>query len=103
MSDVRLTTPRLTVYPPEGEPYTVQVINQDMVAYETTAYRHKWPPMEKAPISWLSFLAWHAARRTGRIDGAKGYDTFRDEVLSVAAEDDEGDADDVDPTEPGPG
>lgn len=96
----RLATPRIKVTPPEGDPFTVQVINQDMVAYDVTSYRHKWPPMDKAPFLWLTFLSWHAARRLGVIDGSQGYEDFRDTVLTVEAENPEGDA--VDPTDAAP-
>jgi hypothetical protein len=94
-----LSTPKLYVIPAEGEPYVIQATTSDLVAYDITAYKHKWPPMQAAPFLWLSFLAWHASRRTGLIDQAMTYEAFRDTTPEVTSPDDAA-ADAVPPTEP---
>jgi hypothetical protein len=95
-----LTTPTLYVVPGEGDPYTIQATNADLVAYDMTAYKHKWPPMTAAPFLWLSFLGWHASRRTGVIPQTMTYEGFRDSVQEVTAASDTGAADAVPPTGP---
>jgi hypothetical protein len=95
----RLTVPRIRVVPVDGEPYVVQATNPDMVAYDMTANRHKWPAGQKAPLLWLNFLAWHAARRTAVIGSDVTFEAFRDGALEITTADD--DAVPVDPTEGG--
>ena len=85
MSDRKgLTSPVIRVVPAEDadspEPYDIQATSADLVAYDITAYKHKWPPMQSAPFLWLSFLGWHASRRTGRIPTSLTYEAFRDSV-----------------------
>lgn len=91
MSDApKLTVPEFRVVPADGAvPYTVQATNADLVAYDVTAYRHKWPPFQKAPMLWGTFLAWHASRRLAVIGPEVTFESFRDTTLEVSATDDD--------------
>ena len=100
---VSLATPQIRVTNAEGDTYVVQTQNADLVAYDVTAYKHKWPPMKDAPFLWLTFLAWHASRRLGRIPSDQTYEQFRDTVLSVDSPDGDDQDGEVGPTGPGPG
>lgn len=80
-----------------GEPFTVQTRFIDSRNYERTAFKHKWPPFQESPMTWLGFLAWSAAKRTGQYAGS--WETFEQECANVETVDD----DSVDPTEPGAG
>lgn len=105
-----LMTPQLRVFPLPGSagvhpgpgPYDVQVYNADMVLWEETAARHRWPTtMQNSPIKWLTFLAWAAARRTGVIDSAVTWESF---LAATATVTDKTKRDDTaTPTGPGPG
>lgn len=101
MSDTpTLRSPLVSVVLDDGAEHTVQTDNRDLLAYERTAAKHKWPQPSVAPFGWLTFLAWHALRR----EGATAYtlDDFEAHCVSVASGgDDEGDDDDVTPTQPG--
>ena len=90
-----LSTPLMRVTRPDLSTYEVQVTNTDLVAYDVTAYKHKWPPMDKAAMLWATFLAWHAARRVGAIKDVT-WEVFRDTFPQVEAI--SGD-DQVDPTQ----
>ena len=67
----------------------------------------------EAPILWLTFLAWHAVRRTGGVDGytvPESFDDFSETCVEVIAIDAEGEpitrasaAVTADPTRPGLG
>jgi hypothetical protein len=101
MSDVRLTSPLVRVRREDAEPFEVQTDNRDLILWDQTRIRHKWPKFEDAPFLWLTFISWAAARRTGAIGTDVKFESWRDEVVEVAAlTDDEDDA--GSPTEPGP-
>lgn len=102
-SDVRLVAPRVLVIRDGEEPLEVQTDNRDLVGYEQTRIRHKWPKFDEAPFKWLTYLSWSAARRTGNMSGVT-YEQWEASVLSVrdmssmnGADDDTGR-----PTLPGP-
>jgi len=98
-----LTIPRLRVVPIDGEPFTVQALNPDMINWEETAARHGWKANTPgvAPFKWLTFLAWSAGRRTGVIDQAVTWEAFAATTAQVS---DVSKADDqARPTLPGPG
>ncbi len=78
-----LTIPRLRVIPAEGEPWEVQAYNPDLLLYEDTAAKHRWPPIKSAPFRWMTFLAWAASRRTGRIPQTLTWEVFAATVLEV--------------------
>jgi hypothetical protein len=112
---VRLAAPKLRVITVDGNTLDVQSANPDLIRYERTAARHKWPPMTEQPVTWLTFLAWAALRREGQLPPDVTWERFADDVcLHVErAEDDDSDLDDDDrtdgeamfgdPTRPGPG
>ena len=96
-----LTIPRLRVVPADGEPYTVQALNPDLLLFEETAATHRWKGPGDAPFRWLTFLAWAASRRTGVIDQAVTWESFKATTLEIS--DVSSKADTARPTSPGPG
>jgi len=84
------------------EPLEVQTDNRDLLLYERTSRKHRWPTdIKEAPFGWLTFISWAAARRTGAIDGALTYERWESEVLQVeSVDDDETSGDDGRPFEP---
>lgn len=101
MSDYRLTSPKLRVLRGQldaPEVIEVQTLNPDMIAWDTTRVKHKWPPTTEAPFKWLTFIAWHAARREKAIPAELTYEAWEASTLAVeTVEDEEGDGV-VDPT-----
>lgn len=89
MGDVHLETPRLRVKREGHEELELQTINADLVLWDRTRFRHKWPGMQDAPFLWLTFLGWAAARRTGAIVAEHTYEAWEAEVLEVAVQDDD--------------
>lgn len=98
-----LTIPRLRVVPIDGDEFTVQALNPDMINWEETAARHNWKANTPgvAPFKWLTFLAWSAARRTGQIDQSVSWEAFSANTAQVS--DVSKAADTARPTDPGPG
>jgi hypothetical protein len=99
MSDlVRLASPKLAVQLADGSRLEVQTANPDLIRYERTAARHKWPVMTEAPVSWLTFLAWAALRREGQLPAEVTWERFSDELcLAVErSDDDDSETDDDD-------
>lgn len=90
---VRLGTPRVLVTR-ESDPdkaVEVQTTNQDLVLWDRTRPKHKWPKFEDAPFLWLTFISWAAARRSGLIPPDTTYEAWERDVLSVEAQDDDAD------------
>jgi len=92
---VNLKTPRVRVIrasDPDKE-QDIQTTNGDLVLWDRTRAKHKWPSFEDAPFLWLTFISWAAARRGGIIGLDVTYETWESDVLSVDArepdEDDE--------------
>jgi len=81
---IQLSTPRLLVKR-EGqpEPLDVQTTNADLVLWDKTRFRHKWPTVGDAPFLWLTFIAWAAARRTGAIGTDVTYEAWEASTLEV--------------------
>lgn len=118
-SGAKLTAPRIRVTPMPGSDladtlgtaFVVKASNPDLVAFDLTAAKHRWPAMTAAPFLWLTFLAWHACRRQGLTLPSLTFEAFRDQTDDLSAADDDdpegtpGGADVVDPTPParGPG
>jgi hypothetical protein len=101
MGNVRLVAPRVLVIRDGVDPLEIQTDNRDLLAWESTRVRHKWPKFDEAPFRWMTFLAWSAARRAGELDPATTYEKWEAAVLSVrdlGSEDDELGT----PTDPGP-
>ena len=78
MPDVRLHTPRLEVVLDDDRTEVVQVRNSDMVRFDLTAAKHGWPGLQTAPHHWMTFVAWSALRREGRLSEDVKFDAFRD-------------------------
>jgi hypothetical protein len=95
MGDIKLTAPRVKVIRGDGSDPAVefQTTNADLVLWDRTRAKHKWPTFQDAPFLWLTFLSWAAARRTGAIDPGYTYERWEAETLDVEAlTDDDSDA-----------
>lgn len=42
----------------------VQTDNRDMIAWDMHRNRVGWPSTQDAPVLWLTFIAWHALKRS---------------------------------------
>lgn len=94
----KLQVSALTVTLADGEVLELTSANPDLVRFDITRNKHKWPDAEAAPILWMTFIAWAAARRTGVYTDT--WDKWSNEdCLELEVGDDE----DVDPTQTGPG
>jgi hypothetical protein len=91
MGDVKLSTPHLRILRDGQDPLEIQSTNADLVLWDRTAFRHKWPKPTDAPFLWMTFIGWAAARRTGAINPDHKYETWESEVLSVETIEDEED------------
>jgi hypothetical protein len=80
------------------EPFTVTVKLSDHNLWDMTRAKHKWPTAQEAPLTWMGFLAWAAARRTGAIESTLTWETFLAECDSVERPDTEEDDELADPT-----
>jgi hypothetical protein len=76
----------------------LQSTNADLVLWDRTRAKHKWPKFDEAPFLWLTFLSWAAARRTGAIEPGFTYEKWESETLDVEALTDEDDDELGDPT-----
>lgn len=83
MGDVRLNTPRLRIVREGVDDLELQTTNADLVLWDRTRTKHKWPQVGEAPFLWLTFVSWAAARRTGAITPEHRYETWESEVLEV--------------------
>ena len=101
MGQIRLNTPCIRVVRDGVPDIELQTINPDLVNWDRTRYRHKWPPTDEAPMLWVTFIAWSAARRTGAIPPDHTYESWESEVLAAEVVTDEEDETGT-PTTPGP-
>ena len=76
METPRLETPRVVVTMDDGQVLTVQVYNPDYLRWDRTSAKHGWPTMDKAPHTWLTFVAWSALRREGQIGDDVTWEDF---------------------------
>jgi hypothetical protein len=67
----------------------VQADNRDLILWDRTRIRHKWPKFDEAPFLWLTFLSWSAARRSGAIAPDLTYERWESDVLDVSTVDDD--------------
>jgi hypothetical protein len=90
----------------------VQTDNRDAIQWDVSRARKDWPKQQDAPTLWLTFMAWHALKRTGETKFT--LDEFLGACLGVRpvkrdgsplslAEAKAGLEGRVDPTRPGPG
>jgi len=75
----------------EREPFVVATRIIDHNLWDITRARHKWPTAQEASITWMGFIAWAAAKRTGEIDGMT-WEQFLAACESVENADDDDDA-----------
>jgi hypothetical protein len=102
MSDTpRYINPRVHVIMADGAEWDAQTLNPDLLAYERTATKHRWPTADKSPMNWLTFLAWRAGLREGHIDSTVTWERFSEELAAEVGNPD-AHAGRVDPTEPAP-
>jgi hypothetical protein len=102
MSDYKLTSPRLRVLRGSidaPEVIEVQTLSPDLIAFDMTRAKHRWPSISDAPMLWMSFIAWHACRREQRIPADLTWETWKGTTLDVTTADDGGD-EPADPTLP---
>jgi hypothetical protein len=102
MADYKLASPHLRVLRGSIEAPEVlelQCLNPDLVAFDRTRVKHKWPTPSDAPFVFLTFVAWHAARREGAIPTDLTYEGWEATTLDVQnmAEEEDDDAT-ADPT-----
>jgi hypothetical protein len=83
MGDIRLTSPRVIVLRDGYDPLEIQTANPDLILWDRTRIKHRWPKFDEAPFLWLTFLAWAAARRTGAIPTDMTWDRWEAEVMEV--------------------
>lgn len=98
MGDIKLTCPRVAVVRDGFDPVEFQTTNADMVLWDRTRAKHKWPTFQEAPFLWVTFLSWAAARRTGAIAPDYTYERWESETLDVTPMTDESES--ADPTRP---
>lgn len=92
MGEQKLSSPLVTVIREGFDNLTVQTDNRDQIRWDKTRIRHKdWGRMDETPNIWLTFIAWHAARRTGAIPPDVTYETWEAQVIDVSAPDKEDD------------
>jgi hypothetical protein len=99
-NDVKLSSPHVRVLRGDGSQLDIQTGNPDLVLWDMTRAKHKWPKFDEAPFLWLTFLAWAAARRSGSINGETTWEVWLADTVDVAAIDDDGDDDAGRPTQP---
>lgn len=95
----------IVVYMDDRDAFTVTTTLMDHNTWDMTRARHKWPNAQDAPLTWMGFLAWSAARRTGHIETSLTWEEFLTHCLSVERPDnDEEESATADPTQlvPGP-
>lgn len=52
----------------DAETTRVFPVTADLLRYDMTRERKKWPTPSSGPIFWLTYLAWSAMRREGETD-----------------------------------
>jgi hypothetical protein len=90
---------QITVYLEDRDAFTVTTKLVDHNVWDMTRARHKWPTAQDAPLTWMGFLAWSAARRTGAIEPSLTWEQFLEKCESVERPEDEEEDDRIaDPT-----
>lgn len=110
MADVKLSSPRLRVILADETEQIIQCTNADLVRFDLTRAKQRWPGPQEAPFLWLTFIAWAGLRRTKSIADSLTYEAFSDSTLDIENMTDEESAGDpardaVDPfrSDPEPG
>lgn len=76
MTDSPIRVQAATVTLDDGKQLHLDITNPDMVRWDITAPKHKWPTLKEAPILWATFVTWAAAKRTGAYEGT--FEAWRD-------------------------
>jgi len=96
-----LNNPRVHVVMADGAEWDAQSINPDLLRYERTAAKYKWPGPSSSPVTWLTFMAWAAGTREGHIPPSMTWEQFsRTECVDVTNPDGKAAPPAVDPTDP---
>lgn len=100
----KLSTPRMLVRLASDDEKTldIQATNRDLVLWDETRVKHRWPKFDDAPFLWLTFLSWSAARRTGVISPDTKFEEWKNDVLDISNVEDDGDTGNPTDAEPGP-
>lgn len=89
---VKLSTPRVrVVLASSDKELELQTTNADLVLWDRTRIKHKWPKFEDAPFLWLTFISWSAARREGAVAPDLKYEAWEIDVLEASAIDPDAD------------
>lgn len=91
-----LRFPTVDVERVDGTALAVPTLAVDHKAYERTAVRHNWGRLDENPVTYLTFIAWHAGKRLGLVDG--DLDAFVETVAAIGEADEQ--APPPDPTQP---
>lgn len=97
----KLKNPVLHVNMMDGAEFDIQTLNMDMLKWERTATKHKWPDFRTVPVWWMTFLAWSAMTREGATTAP--WELFSEQLCASVRDPDEDDTDPgtaVDPTGP---
>jgi hypothetical protein len=87
----------------DADPVLVQTTQQDMLAWEETSHKHKWPGAADAPFLLSWFMGWHALRRTGGLpESMRTWELFRANAVGVGPAPDADGGGPATPTLPGP-
>lgn len=101
MDKPKLNTPRMVVIMRDGAVFEVQALNIDLVSWDRDRIKHGWGATVEVPMQWMSYLAWHALTKTQKLLPEMTLREFETAVAAVQApEDEDEDADAVDPTNP---
>ena len=82
MGESKLSNPLVHVIMADGTEWDAQCLNMDLLKYERTAVKHKWPKPEDSPVWWLTFLAWSAGSRGGQLAAGTTWEAFSQELCA---------------------
>ena len=100
----QLLHPLVHVIMADGAEWEAQTDNRDVLRWESTAPKHKWPVSPgDSPMKWLTFLAWRAGLREGCIPQDLLWEEFSENGPRVALQVSNPADVPVDPTPPGAG
>lgn len=91
MTDYKLSTPLVRVrrFSDDEKLIELQTTNPDLVLWDRTRIKHRWPKFDDAPFLWMTFLSWAAARRTGIIPPDLTYEQWEADVMEIDQNDDD--------------
>lgn len=98
---VKLSAPLVRVirFSAPGDSVEVQCANPDLVRWDRTRVRHKWPTSTDAPFMFMTFVSWAAATRLGLTSDT--FDQWEADVADLAEADPDDDDEAGTPTQPG--